>query len=237
MRRTLLALSAIASLAYFVTQPWQPFHGSVLLKGLTISPLAALAFLEARRHGSSLGILGTALALSSAGDVLLDLDPDLFPAGLGAFLLAHVGYATLWLRYRPRPFRLTPGRTAIEAAVLLYAIGFGAWIIPGLGELSGPVALYIFAITVMVMTATASIFPISGVATGAVLVLISDTVLAINKFKFEVPGRGVIVWSTYYAAQLLMATTVIRMLTRPAPAHDTLRAGDPDVHIHSTHSA
>jgi uncharacterized membrane protein YhhN len=188
---------------------------------MAMSPLAVLSFLLARTYGRRFVYLGIAQALSCAGDVLLDLNPSYFTLGLAAFLLSHVEYATVWLLYRPRPFRTTAGRTALAAGVLVYAVAFEAWLIPGLGDLSGPVVLYMAAITVMVMSAAVSRFPI-GVAIGAILFLVSDSVLAVNKFKFPVPGRDFLIWPTYYAGQLLMALTTVRTLTQ----RDTLQADD-----------
>jgi uncharacterized membrane protein YhhN len=166
--------------------------------------------------------------MSCAGDVLLDLSPSYFTLGLAAFLLSHVEYATVWLLYRPRPFRTTAGRTGLAAAVLVYAVSFGTWLIPGLGDLSGPVLLYVTAITVMVGSAVVSRFPI-GVGLGAILFLASDSVLAVNKFKFAVPGHEFLIWPAYYAGQLLMALTTVRALTQ----RDTLQA---DVRYHTTHT-
>lgn len=231
MRRVLTAISVAAGFSYLATGPWHPFPGSVWLKGMAMAPLAVLAFALARQYGRPLAYLGIALALSCAGDVLLDLDPSLFTFGLAAFLLAHVEYATLWLMFRPLPFRTTLQRGAVALLVIVLALALGSWLAPGLGPLAAPVGLYIFAITIMVVSACVSRFP-AGVLLGAVLFLISDSVLAVDKFKTTVPGRGWIVWSTYYVGQLLIAATAIRALSR-----DTLRAGDPNVRHLTTHAS
>jgi uncharacterized membrane protein YhhN len=232
VRRLLMVISVTAGLAYFLTQPWHSFPGSVVLKGAAMAPLAALSFTLARAYGRTFAYFGVAQALSCAGDVLLDLDPGYFTFGLAAFLLSHVEYTSVWLLYRPRPFRSTPLRTAIVAAVLLYAAVFAGLLVPGLGELSAPVALYIAAITAMVVTATFSRFPLA-VSLGAILFLLSDSVLAVTKFKFPVPARDFLVWSTYYGGQLLMALAFVRTLAH----RDTLRGGDPNVRHHTTQSA
>jgi uncharacterized membrane protein YhhN len=228
-RRILFTLSVTAGLVYLVTQPWQPFHGSAVLKGGAMAPLALLSFLLAREHGRTFTYLGIAQALSCAGDIFLDLDPGYFTVGLAAFLLSHVEYATVWLLCRPRPFRSTPARSVLAAAVLAYAAVLGLWLVPGLGALSGPVALYIVAITVMVVSAVVSCFP-AALAGGAILFLFSDSMLAVNRFKFPIPARDFLVWSTYYAGQLLIATTAVRTLLQ----RDKLQA---DVRYNSTHSS
>ena len=42
------------------------------------------------------------------------------------------------------------------------------------------------------------------VSSGAILFVISDGVIAVNKFAFEVPGERILVMSTYIAAQYLI---------------------------------
>jgi len=47
---------------------------------------------------------------------------------------------------------------------------------------------------------------------GAVLFVISDSVIAFDKFKSPVPARGLIVWITYYVGQALMALSLLALL-------------------------
>jgi uncharacterized membrane protein YhhN len=189
-------LSIVCGVLYLVTQPWQPYPGSFVVKGLSVGPLAVLAFLA----GSPL--LGMALALSTVGDVLLDLDPDrLFVFGLGSFLVAHLVYIPVFVRNRSRTIALSAPRLLVAALVLLYSIAVSSWLLPSLGNLMVPVAIYMCAITAMVVSAILARFPNPWVAAGAILFLISDSLLAVNKFKTPVPYRDFLVWSTYYAGQ------------------------------------
>ena len=106
-------------------------------------------------------VLGLALALSTAGDVLLELDPErLFVYGLGSFLLAHLVYTFLFVRNRRRP--MAPGSSRILAAglVLLYSVAISSWLLPSLGDLLVPVAVYMCAITAMVLSAILARFSI-----------------------------------------------------------------------------
>ena len=196
----LRSLSIVCGFVYLVTQPWQPYTGSFIVKGLSVGSLAVLAFLA----GSP--VLGLALALSTAGDVLLDLDPErLFVYGLGSFLLAHLVYTFLFVRNRRRP--MAPGSSHILAAglVLLYSVAISSWLLPSLGDLLVPVAIYMCAITAMVLSAILARFSNPWIAVGAVLFLISDSLLAVNKFKTPIPYRDILVWSTYYAGQYSIA--------------------------------
>lgn len=198
----LRGVSIVSGFVYLITQPWQPFPGSYLVKGLAVGSLALLAFLS----GSPL--LGLGLALSTVGDVLLDLDPErLFVFGLGAFLLAHLVYTAAFLRERRRPMAIAAG------LVLLYSIGVSSWLLPSLGNLMLPVAIYMCAITAMVISAILARFSTPLVAIGAILFLISDSLLAINKFKTPVPYRDILVWSTYYIGQYSIAVGYLRSRT------------------------
>ncbi len=220
--RSLLLLSIICSAVYFITKSWQPFTGSVALKALSIAPLAVLAFRllgepSKRPHGVEWlrdrdnTILGMALILSTLGDVLLDLDPErLFVRGLFAFLVAHFVYILLFVRNWKRPLRPKGWQLALAAAVLVYSLLLSQLLSPSLGAVAGPVMLYVCAITVMVVTTIFAGFSRPWVWLGAILFLISDSIIALNKFKTPVPGRDHLVWATYYLGQYGIAIGFLR---------------------------
>jgi uncharacterized membrane protein YhhN len=206
-------LSIVCGFLYLVTQPWQPYTGSVIVKGLSVGPLALLAFLA----GSPM--LGAALALSTLGDVLLDLDPvGLFVFGLGSFLVAHLVYISVFIRNRRRTVPLGVPRVLLAVGVLLYSVAVSGWLLPSLGNLIVPVAIYMCAITAMVISAILGRFENPWVAVGAILFLISDSLLAVNKFKTPVPYRDFLVWSTYYTGQYGIA---IGFLTALSPRRES----------------
>jgi uncharacterized membrane protein YhhN len=201
--------SLAASAIYLLTQTWQPYPGSAFIKGFSVAALAWMAYRE------SSPLLGTALLLSSIGDVLLDLDPALFVFGLCAFLSAHVLYTGVFVLHRARPFAPSEARIALIVVAAGYAALFARWLIPGLGSLAVPVAIYICAITAMVLSALLARFPSHLPVLGAFLFFASDSILAIDRFKTRVPMRGFLVWTTYYFAQYLIANG-LRKAARPA---------------------
>ena len=205
----------LCGFAYFVTLPWQPYPASFIVKGLSVAALAILAFI------TGTPILGFGLAISSLGDVLLDLDPErLFVYGLGSFLAAHLIYIFLFVRNRRRPMAPGVAQWLAIAAVLVYSATVASWLVPSLGDFVAPVAVYMCAITAMVISAIFARFSNPWVAAGAILFLISDSLLAVNKFKMQVPYRDFLVWSTYYLAQY--AITFGFLKNTPAPARLTL---------------
>ena len=207
IEQSLLLLSAACSALYFVTKSWQPFPGSVALKGFCVAPLAVLAFRLLPPPNQWL--LSGALAFSTLGDVFLDLG-GMFVAGLGAFLLAHLLYATLFVRNGRRPVRLNANQHISLTALLFFSLALTMWLWPGLGPLAVPVACYIGAIMLMVAAAILGRFRQSWLVCGALLFLISDALIGINKFKMPVPGRDHLVWATYYLGQCGIALGFLR---------------------------
>ena len=198
--RTLLYISAATTVFYLVSQKWQPFAASALVKGCAVGALAVLALLS-RGTRRDAGVLALGLAFSTAGDVLLDLDPRLFAFGLGAFLLAHLTYIGLFARNRTPGIRLEPRHLAAVLLILALSATLSLWIVPSAGDLAVPVVLYVCALTTMVCAAILARFRQPWVAVGAILFLISDALLAIHKFKTPVPLHDYLVWGTYYLGQ------------------------------------
>ncbi len=202
---TLRLVSSLCAAAYLASQAWQPYPGNWALKGSCVAILAVIAF----RQGHP--ILATALALSSAGDILLDLNPErLFVFGLALFLFVHLLYIFVFMRNRRIPDALPWSRAAIVILVAGYSGSIGAWLLPDLGGLMLPVAIYICAITGMVVTAVLVRFDERPVVWGAVLFLISDSLLAIDKFKTPLAYRDYLVWATYYLGQYGIAAGLLQ---------------------------
>ena len=205
LNRTLAWLSLACGAVYFSTLSWQPYPASFAIKGLSIAALALMAFL-ARSP-----LLGVALSISALGDVLLDLDPQrLFVFGLASFLAAHLVYLAVFVGARST--RPLPGsrESTVALLVILFVVSVAMWLMPSLGTLAVPVFIYMCAITVMVLSAILARFSNYWVARGAVLFLISDTLLAINKFKQPVPYHDFLIWGTYYAGQYAIATGFLK---------------------------
>jgi uncharacterized membrane protein YhhN len=101
-------------------------------------------------------------------------------------------------------------QVVVVVMVLLYSITVSAWLIPSLGALIVPVAIYMCAITAMVISSILARFRKPWVVVGAILFLISDSLLAVNKFKSPLPYRNLLVWSTYYLGQFGIALGVLK---------------------------
>ncbi len=165
---------------------------------------------SARRTGASARFtawLLLAQAASLAGDVWLMLPGDFFIAGLASFLLAHLAYLALLrqgVAWWPR--------RGVLAALLLYGATMFAVLFGALGDpvLRVAVAVYVTVIALMAAQALGRAGAVGTVAArrlgfGACLFMLSDTLLAIDRFLQPLPLAPLWVLGSYFAAQTLIA--------------------------------
>jgi uncharacterized membrane protein YhhN len=148
------------------------------------------------------------LVCSLAGDVFLMFSEKWFRAGLASFLAAHICYI---LAFKPGPGR--PVSMAILLPFVIYGLLVFRTLAPTLGGLKFPVLVYTAAITVMAWLAADRFVSFGGAKTllafiGAVLFLVSDSVLAFDRFARRFKGAQIIVLGTYFPAQILIALSV-----------------------------
>lgn len=148
-----------------------------------------------------------ALLLSACGDVLLASDlPNNFEMGLGAFLCAHLAYIRILWRWQ----KMNKLDYPLVASVLLLMIALGGWILPHVGSFFWPVAVYMSVIGAMVILALI-VKPVNlYLSLGATLFVISDTLIAINKFVQPLPYYHQMIMLSYYLAQLFLAFSIIQ---------------------------
>lgn len=158
------------------------------------------------------------LCLSLLGDVLLMLPQELFVPGLVAFLLAHVCYV---IAFAPG----SGGWTLLPAMLLMAVIGGGnlyaLW--PSLpASMQLPVSAYVLVISMMAVLALSAAFHKRArvgawlAASGALLFVLSDSLLAWNRFAGPLPLSIIGVLATYWAAQYLIAASCQARTDAPA---------------------
>lgn len=155
------------------------------------------------------GIL-PALLFSWVGDGLLMLEARnglFFISGLVAFLWAHIFYILAFTQIL-RQKKLRPNRRYL-LPVSLYYIALMILLYPHLGSMKYPVMLYGWIISLMLLRT----LQLSGlrnkktaltIITGAALFIVSDSLLALNKFYQPYPYAGIGVMLTYGIAQFLI---------------------------------
>lgn len=202
----ILSLAALLAIAYLATGFGLPieYPGTVALKA---SGILLLAVYAARQNAF---LLALALAFSAIGDAMLALQPVRMTLGIGAFGLAHILYAWIFLRVlRSRGLR-GPVGYALAAMIAVFGIAMLLWLQPGMGELRVPATIYNGII--LIMAAIAALSKARGLAViGALLFVGSDSLIALDLFKDIDPAwRGPTVWISYVAAQFCLTLGLIR---------------------------
>jgi uncharacterized membrane protein YhhN len=144
-----------------------------------------------------------ALALGGVGDVaLLGSSDAAFTAGLVSFLAGHVAWI-ISLRQRPGGGLLRT-RPALAVPYLAAFGALNAYLWNRTSKDRVPVIVYSAALLAMSLAALDSGSPKS--ATGGVLFLVSDSLLALEKFGgLHLPASEGVVMATYASAQALLA--------------------------------
>lgn len=149
------------------------------------------------------------LVLSTLGDVFLMLPVDLFVAGLASFLVAHLAYLFAFTRRRA----VWPLRWPWLAYALL-AAGVLALLWPKLPlPLRAPVVVYVVALAAMAAQAATVMLADASPATraaaaGGLSFVVSDALLAIDRFHTPLPAAALWVLASYWLAQLLIGRSV-----------------------------
>ncbi|MGJ7508179.1 lysoplasmalogenase family protein [Variovorax sp. GT1P44] len=184
----------------------------IVFKPLALILLIAFAAMRTRANDIPARFalpLIAGLVASLAGDVLL-MWPQYFVPGLVCFLLAHLAYIALLasgVGLFPRR-RALAGTLAIGA--LMYAFLWSGGLPSGLRV---PVGIYVVVIACMAAQALGRAAVVGNssarkVAVGACLFMLSDALLATNRFVVPLPVASLWVLASYYAAQWFITAQV-----------------------------
>jgi uncharacterized membrane protein YhhN len=211
----LSALALVSALLHLGSERYGPKRAVYLFKPLTIALIILIAagaknpVSDFYRYAIMAG-----LVFSLAGDIFLMLPRDRFIPGLVSFLLAHLCYIAA--------FALEGGAAAAASASaswrsLLQAVPFLLYgavmlrvLLPGMGRMKAPVIVYMLVIMLMAWQALSRWAGTgqqgSGLAfSGALLFVVSDSLLALNRFRKPYASAQLFVMSTYFTAQWLIA--------------------------------
>ncbi len=206
--RILYAITAAALLTGLVLDLKSLY---IAAKPLLMVMLLLYFVTSSQNHPAWRHLVTLALVFSWAGDVFL-ISSDWFVAGLASFLVAHIFYIAAY--HKTGAAKNNPQPLAV-AVFALYGVCLVWFIYPGLHDLKAPVILYALVLLGMGVwafkrkggTNTAS-FRL--VATGAVLFVLSDSLIALNRFAFAVPAERILVMSVYMTAQYLIVQGLIQ---------------------------
>ncbi|UUW07321.1 lysoplasmalogenase [Flavobacterium plurextorum] len=165
-------------------------------------------------------ILLTALLFSWIGDVILlfsDISEIYFILGLVSFLISHIVYCILFNRQAKRNLKKNSIAIGIGSILIAcYLIGMLSVLLPSLGDLKIPVIVYASVISIMLLFAYNGLLSWNEpgnklVFSGAVVFVISDSILAINKFYNPIEKSSFFIMLTYLVAQYLIVIGILKL--------------------------
>jgi uncharacterized membrane protein YhhN len=211
IKSTWLIFFASSAAAVFIALLFEMHTLYVAAKPLLMITLL-LYFLSASRGYPKWRVyVAVALVFSWAGDVFL-ISSDMFIAGLVSFLVAHIFYIIAYQKTGAASGTLKP----LDIIKFVLFGGVLIWVLyPGLGDMLIPVLVYALVLLTMGIWAhkrrgATSMTSFALVAAGAILFVVSDSLIAVNKFAFEVPTERILVMSTYIAAQYLIVQGLLK---------------------------
>lgn len=161
-----------------------------------------------------------ALLFSWIGDVILlfaDIAEIYFILGLVSFLTAHIIYCVLFnkqINARVHKNKIAFGLGSLLVA--FYLIGMLLVLLPSLGDLKIPVIVYASVISIMLLFAFNGflVWQKPGnkyIFVGAIVFVISDSILAINKFYAPIERSSFFIMMTYLVAQYLIVVGILKL--------------------------
>lgn len=166
-----------------------------------------------------------ALLFSWIGDVILlfaDIAEIYFILGLISFLIAHVISCFLFnnqIKIKAKKNSIIFGIGSFLIA--FYLIGMLTVLLPTLGNLKIPVTVYASVISIMVLFAFNGflVWKSPGnkyIFIGALIFVMSDSILAINKFYAPIERSSFFIMLTYLMAQYLIVVGILKLNPKKA---------------------
>ncbi|MBB4107319.1 lysoplasmalogenase [Pedobacter zeae] len=204
-------------LLVFVVQLYAEYAKNTALnyfsKPLIVVILLIWLYLSTNIKGRFHKRIFTGLIFAWLGDLLLLLQngrTSFFIFSLIAFLVCHIFYIRAFmLDHKSNPNHKTPYFLWAVGAFAIFCSGLFFYLQPHLGPLQFPVLMYAIIITVMAIMAVnrygkVNIFSFKIILYGALCFLLSDSILAVDKFAQPIPQSGVLIMATYMIAQYLI---------------------------------
>lgn len=181
----------------------------LVAKPLLMPVLILLLLLQSGNSASGKKLIVTGLFFSWLGDVFLLFESRntiFFILGLISFLITHTCYIIYFLSIRPTALSLLKKQPIIIFLTIAYGTGLVWMLFPFLGELKIPVMVYSAVICSMLLGSIHIYLKVNKPANiyyvaGAALFVISDSILAVNKFYQPLPLAGIWIMLSYCAAQ------------------------------------
>jgi uncharacterized membrane protein YhhN len=193
-------------------------YTAYFIKPCIVLFLLVVLFLNTRLKGRFHKRVFTGLIFALAGDILLmfaPLNDSYFLYGLVAFLLCHIYYTSaFYLDFKSAPELDKKGARIAILLCAITAIGYYFFLRSHLGMMKLPVMIYILFISMMMMMASFRNQRVNQesfklILFGAMFFLLSDSILAYNKFIQPIDHAASWVMATYMIAQYLITIGAI----------------------------
>ncbi len=207
----------------FATQLFAIITDASLLKQVTkpliVICLMAMFAVHSRLKGRFHKRIFVGLLFGLMGDVLLMFvphDASFFIYGLVAFLLCHILYlSAFYLDFLSAPTLDKKGARVAIFICSLFGMAFYFYIRGNLAALKLPVMAYIFVICFMMMMAVFRNLRVNSLSfrlilIGAMFFIVSDAILAINKFMMPFAAADLLIMATYMIAQYLITIGAVK---------------------------
>jgi uncharacterized membrane protein YhhN len=200
----LLAVAAAFAIGNWIAVATRAKPLEYVTKPATLALLIAVALALDPVHADVRAWFVVALVLSLAGDVFLMIPRNLFVFGLSAFLVGHLAYIV--------GLNLHTAGDWLYAIPVVIAVGLlGVRLVRSIrrGEtpaLVGPVVAYVVVIGAMGCSAVASGNAVAAI--GALLFMLSDSLIGETRFVRPRVGAGVAIMVTYHAGQALLVLSL-----------------------------
>ncbi len=209
-------LAAVSQLiAQFLPEGWLHW----ISKPMLLISLGGYYLTSTSKSSFSVSVL-VAIIFSFSGDVFLMLQDQnglFFIVGLVSFLIAHIFYLMAYRQHVLPDEGMglnNVQKIRFSFPIMLLGTGLITVLYPGLGELRLPVVVYACVLVAMVLvamyrygrTTTKSFWMVFG---GACFFMVSDSLLAINKFYSPIETSGVWIMGTYILAQFMIVQGLI----------------------------
>jgi uncharacterized membrane protein YhhN len=212
LTRILSILFFTAATFFILLEHHQVFWPGVIVKALLMPLLILILSANLRKKADSHHrLMIVALAFSWAGDITLEFTGHhemLFVLGLLFFMVTQILYCIVFFCTQGTGYPMKKLAFGI-IPVYVYGVFLVAWLYPDLGDMRIPVMAYAFVILTMLSASISRFNKVSRtsywlVLCGAVLFVLSDSLIAVNKFTYPFNGARVVIMSTYVTGQFLI---------------------------------
>lgn len=182
---------------------------------MLLAALGGAFWIQSRNNFNSFAkLMLTGFFFAWIGDILLIFEPKnplFFMLGLGAFLITHILYILAFTKNGTVNSNIPQLKRKPYLILIFAMLGLGLYTMffPNLEDLAIPVAIYTAVIIIMVLAAInrnsiTNKDSYNNCLMGALLFMLSDMTLAVNKFFMQIDYAGLYLIVLYMAGQYLI---------------------------------